>query len=492
MSKRWYLTLALVTVFAVVVSACGPTPEPETIVQTVEVEKQVVVTKEVDKEVVVTKEVEKLVEVTSTPAPEKDPFAMNCEPVDYQGPAATISFVWWVGGGDSPSDKLFRDALDCFNQKYEGKLKVEVEYVPGQHDYVEKIKTEYAAGQLPPIVTPKRDSTLAQLWIDNGELVDLMPYFDAAPEWKALALKDSIELNTINGMLVAAPDAWVTPIGLFYNKELFAQAGIDQFPGSWEAWWDVLEQLKAAGITPISLHTEDTAWCPMLVFEALLARTEEGRAFLNLKFPDDFNQPFIIQAAEDTARLFQYSTPDAIGGAYPMAANNFLSGQTAIMPNGPWMIGDFRDASKSSQGFGDKVDVALYPGNVAVDDTGRQLGDWAITKDYPPEVIQGAAEFIKWMLSPEVVRQRVLRLGSTAPNLQLSPEDLALLDPLAAKLLTLVQVNQAPVLPNYQGQWNTIIQNETIVQGMAQLALGNITAEEFAQMLTDAALEGNP
>jgi hypothetical protein len=48
------------------------------------------------------------------------------------------------------------------------------------------------------------------------------------------------------------------------------------------------------------------------------------------------------------------------------------------------------------------------------------------------------------------------------------------------------------VLPNYQGQWNTIVQNEAIVQGLPQLALDNITPEQFVQMLTDAALEGNP
>jgi hypothetical protein len=69
---------------------------------------------------------------------------------------------------------------------------------------------------------------------------------------------------------------------------------------------------------------------------------------------------------------------------------------------------------------------------------------------------------------------------------------LSQLDPLAAKLIQLVQEEQAPVLPNYQGQWNTMVQNEAIVQGLPQLALGNITPEAFVQMLTDAAVEGNP
>lgn len=402
-----------------------------------------------------------------------------------------ISFPWWVGGEDSPSDKWFRDAVSSFNKKYAGQYKLDINYIPGQHDYVEKIKVVYASGKLPPIVTLKRDPTLAQMWIDNRELIDLQTFFDSSQEWKSLAIKDSIELNTINGQLLAAPDAWITPIGMFYNKELLAKAGVDYFPGSWEGFFDMLKQLKSAGIPALSLHTLDTGWSPILIYEALIGRTKKGRDFLNVKFPDSFNHDFMVQATRDLSRTFNYITPDAIGGNYAMAANHFLSGNTAIMPNGPWMIGDFRDSSKSSVGFGEKIAVALYPGNVAVSDTGRQLGEFAITKGHSKEVVKGAAKFIELMRSKEVVLGRVLRLGSTAPNLVLSSDELSRLDPLAAQLAELVRVNNSPVLANYQGQWNSVIQNETIQQGLPQLALGNMTAEEFVQSLTDAAKANN-
>jgi peptide/nickel transport system substrate-binding protein len=67
--RKSILFLSLLAVLSLVV-ACGPTPTPEvvkeTVVVTKEVEKEVVVTKEVEKEVVVTKEVQ--VEVTAVPA----------------------------------------------------------------------------------------------------------------------------------------------------------------------------------------------------------------------------------------------------------------------------------------------------------------------------------------------------------------------------------------------------------------------------------------
>src|SRR5688500_16799818 len=96
------------------------------------------------------------VQVAPTRITAQDATAMDCTPVDYQGPPATISFVWWEGGGDSPSDMWFNDAVACFNEKYAGTLVVDVEYVPGQHDYAQKLKTDYAASDtLPPIVTLK-------------------------------------------------------------------------------------------------------------------------------------------------------------------------------------------------------------------------------------------------------------------------------------------------------------------------------------------------
>ena len=62
MNKKVVQILSLLAVISLL-AACGPTPEPQTIVQTVEVEKTVVETVEVEKEVevVVTQEVEVVV-----------------------------------------------------------------------------------------------------------------------------------------------------------------------------------------------------------------------------------------------------------------------------------------------------------------------------------------------------------------------------------------------------------------------------------------------
>jgi peptide/nickel transport system substrate-binding protein len=71
MKAKTFTIMALVVVLSLL-AACGPTAEPQTIIQTVEVEKTVVETVQVEKEVVQTVEVEKEVikEVTAVPPPE--------------------------------------------------------------------------------------------------------------------------------------------------------------------------------------------------------------------------------------------------------------------------------------------------------------------------------------------------------------------------------------------------------------------------------------
>mgnify|MGYP001111879771 CR=1 FL=1 len=74
MKAKLFSILGLLVVLSLVVTQCGATPAPQTIVQTVEVEKTVVETVEVEKTVVETVEVEKTVvqevEVTAAPPPE--------------------------------------------------------------------------------------------------------------------------------------------------------------------------------------------------------------------------------------------------------------------------------------------------------------------------------------------------------------------------------------------------------------------------------------
>lgn len=148
------------------------------------------------------------------------------------------------------------------------------------------------------------------------------------------------------------------------------------------------DKLKAAGITPLSMDTADSAWVTQLWMGAMVGtESDAGLEFMNTMNPTDYNTPEMIAAAEKIQKMYQnYTTQDAIGGKYENAANNFLSGQTAMLANGPWMIGDFSDTSMTEEGFADKVGVALFPGNFVYD---APIQGYIVTKQDDPEGRRG-------------------------------------------------------------------------------------------------------
>jgi raffinose/stachyose/melibiose transport system substrate-binding protein len=45
------------------------------------------------------------------------------------------------------------------------------------------------------------------------------------------------------------------------------------------------------------------------------------------------------EAAEYLQKAFTYTTGDAVGANYSVASNNFATGKTAMVIDGPWLMG---------------------------------------------------------------------------------------------------------------------------------------------------------
>lgn len=151
-------------------------------------------------------------------------------------------------------------------------------------------------------------------------------------------------------------------------KELFDQAGI-QPATTWKSFLTTATNCWLQAITPLAMDTADGAWVSMLLMGAMVATSgDEGLEFMNTKYPTDYNIEPVVNAVAEMQKWYQnYTTLDAVGGAYENAANNFFSGNVAMICNGPWMIGDFSDTSKTPDGFDQNVGVAAYPGNFVYD-----------------------------------------------------------------------------------------------------------------------------
>lgn len=286
--------------------------------------------------------------------------------------------------------------IEEFNTEYAGKYRIQKEDVPGDANYVDKIKVQLGTGDLPPVVYGG-GYNLLDLALAKDVVVDLTPYVEADPEWKALYSDTALTTNSRDGKIYASSSEG-SLVGYFYNKDLFAQAGIDAPATTWDEFWEQCDKLKAAGITPLALDTADSAWVTSLWAGAMIATSgDEGYEFMKQMNPIDYNNQPTIDAFTNVQKMLQeYTTLDAIGGKYEHAANNFLSGQAAMIANGPWMIGDFSDETKTTADFADKVGVAIFPGNFVYD---APIQGYFVTKQDDPALEEAAVEMVKFFTS---------------------------------------------------------------------------------------------
>lgn len=370
-----------------------------------------------------------------------------------------------------------------FNETYAGKYQIVKEDVPGDANYVDKIKVQLGTGDLPPVIYGA-GYNLLDLVLTKDPAVDLTPYVEADPEWKALYSDSALVTNSRDGKIYAS-SVEGSQIGYFYNKELFQQAGIQAPAATWDELFQQCETLKAAGITPMALDTADSAWITQLWWGAMVATAgEDGLAFMQTMNPRDYNTPELTASAEKIQKMLQeYTTLDAIGGKYENAANNFLSGQAAMIANGPWMIGDFSDTSKTTADFAEKVGVAIYPDGFVYD---APIQGYIVTKQDDPKLEEAAVEMVKFFTSAHAQQLGVEMQGMVpaSPSVEITgaaKEQYSLLAEFldkASKASVSTDNMQATMFSNLL---------DVISQELPRLHSGELDAAGFCQAMTDAA-----
>ena len=389
--------------------------------------------------------------------------------------------------GANASAPAIAELVNRFNEEYAGQYRIEVEEVPGDENYADKITVQIASSETLPPVVYGAGQKLLDLALQADAVRDITEDVDADPDWAAMYTESWEDINCRDGKKYAS-SMESEMIGYFYNKELFEQAGIDGPAATWDEFFEDLDKLKEAGITPLAMDTADGAWCTQLLIGAYLASTEEGMEFLKTKYPTDYNNEAMINAMAKAQELYQNDTTlDAVGGAYENAANNFFSGNVAIICNGPWMISDFSDESKTEAGFADKVGAAAYPDSFVYD---APIEGMFVTKQDDPALEEAAVAMVKFFTSNEA-QAVALDLSGMVPAssaVEITDEVLEKY-PLLGEFLSQASAceNRASTLtgnmvPGLEDVWDNELPN---------LASGASTPEEFCQVLTDFA-SANP
>lgn len=358
------------------------------------------------------------------------------------------------------------ELITTFNEMYDGKWQADVEWVmETEEEYRQNLKRQNVTDTLPAVITDLRMlPAYYYMMIQDGRIEELSEYIDGDAEWKEMIEPSVLEsCSEEDGSIYLGPisTAAFSCSGMFWNEELFAQAGIEKFPETWEEFWDCCEQLSRCGITPLALHTEGTAWAPMLIATAEAASTEEGASFMEEFYPESYQNETGLRIAQTLQRLFTYTTDNALYTDFDVSYDNFFSGQAAMIPNGYWMMDQIPEEWQG------KVRFSAFPENKLV--SSPETFGWAIVSGYSEEIKEGAAALLK--LRTQLNMEQREELLAKNPDEMIPAER----DYIAA------YKNNPQLVPNYQVKWNSILQEETLGEILPDLVQGKMTPEEFTE-----------
>ena len=153
--------------------------------------------------------------------------------------------IWVHSIEDTPEGQVYRESVDSFNEKYNGKYFADIEFIPRNDSgggYSDKINASVMSGDLPDVLTVDGPNIAA--YAENGIIQPLAKLTD---EEKSVYLDSIIQQGTYNNKLYAL-GAMESSVGLYYNKDILAEAGVEvpdaDHPWTWSEFTKVLKKVQ--------------------------------------------------------------------------------------------------------------------------------------------------------------------------------------------------------------------------------------------------------
>lgn len=344
-------------------------------------------------------------------------------------PSGDITVTSWRFADPSEVGQLHVELIDEFN-KNQDDIKVTTEEVP-YNDVNTELVNSVLSGNPPDLVAigPSELASNAQ------HLQPLDEYWEAEGQEFQDAFSDTGKaLATYDGQMWGIPIEMSTTDGMWYNKDILADAGVDpeQAVTSWESFRGALEQIKAAG------HT------PMLFEGANATRMDRHWSWyvsggVDLTDPERYVEQMCTPEAEEAFTFLSSLhldglTPNPAAIAYEEATRQFAAGDVGFYADGPWAPATYEAYDPS---IVDKLGFTTLPPKEEGGTTGANLDGllWAIPKGSPNP--DAAWEVMKYMSSPEA-QERQAENGNLPTRVEQMNSPIVTDDPMLAHFGALI------------------------------------------------------
>lgn len=316
---------------------------------------------------------------------------------DSEGGDVTLTF--WHNSTTGPGKEYWDETAAQFEEANPG-VTIEIQSIQNE-DMDGKLQTALNSGDAPDIFMARGGGKLADI-VEAGQALDLTDLID--PDVEA-AVGGTLNAFSIDGKVYGMPTS-VLPGGIYYNKTMFEEAGIEGTPETITELEDAVEKLKAIDVAPIALGGK-AAWPAAHWYYFFALRNCSQEVMTDAASSMTFDDPCWTDAAEDLQEFAGtepfnegYLTTDAQGSA-ASSAGMLANDQAAMELMGAWNPGVIADLTPDKQ---PKADLGWFPFPAVEDGAGDPtammggVDGYACSADSPAEE---CAAFLNFFMSQE-------------------------------------------------------------------------------------------
>ena len=316
--------------------------------------------------------------------------------------------VWVQFSDETAEGKAWEQVVQNFNKKFKGKYKVVTEYIPRSGSgggYEDKVNAAITTNSLPDVITLDGPNTAAY-----AKSKVITPLDDYLKDNNMEDVLDSIkQQGTYDGKFYAFGYS-ESNVGIYYNKKMFKEAGIDESslptlkkPWTWDEFKAVSKKLKdhfKEAAIDFRLNSNDEmlpyAYMPLIWSNGGSVVNEDGT-----KAEGYFNSKESTQAVQFIQDLVKegYTTVSPV-------EKGFETGQYPMVLSGSWTIADLQTNYKDID-FG----ILPYPVSNKTKKLVSPSGSWQLAVTTKSNKKDAAAEFVKFATNTE--SSEILSLGNS-------------------------------------------------------------------------------
>ena len=340
------------------------------------------------------------------------------------------TLTYWAsnqGASIAVDKKVLAPELTKF-EKQTG-IKVKLEVVPWS-DLLNRILTATTSGQGPDVLNIG-NTWSASLQATGG----LLPWTDA--NFAKIGGKDRFVDSALGSTGVSGKDPAAVPLysmayALYYNKQIFADAGISKPPATWDELVADGKKIKAKGKQVLGAEGSNLS---ENIHHVFVFAKQHGADFFTADGKANFTSDGAVAAIKQYVDLMAKDKAIPTGNAeyaQNQSVSDFAKGKTAML------LWQSASANLKSQGMNeDAYGIAPVPVQSGTPGTGTQVNSMvaginlAIFKD--THNLAGATKFVKFMTSD--AEQKILNTAySSIPPVKTAQEDAAFNSPANAVL----------------------------------------------------------